>query len=298
MSQRLKFILAKALFYTLGYLPLPFLHLLGSLLGILVYCLPLRIRYYSSTNIKLCFPQLTFLQHQILLLRSLREMGKGFFEMAVFWVRPKQRLLRLVRNKSAFAAVLAVESSGHGAIVLGIHLGGFYLKNALISHNLPGTTYLYRPQPGVLGKIMRQLGNRFGGNLAAISISGVLSLFRHLKQGGVVGMLCDHNVVHYGGVFAPFFDHLVPTITLPARLAVKTKVPVFIAVMQRLSWGRGYRLHVWRVSDAIYTTDLENAATVMNAEIEKAVRLFPTQYDWLYRRFRTRPKGQPPLYKT
>ena len=298
MLHNLRFALTKVLLYTVGYLPLPLLHLLGSLLGLLIYFLPLRMRYYASTNIKLCFPKLTFLRQQMLLLRSLKEIGKGVFEAPVFWVRQQSHLLKLVRNKSALLAVLAAKSSSHGAIILGMHLGGFYLNNAIIANTLPGITYLYRAQKGMLGKIMDQLRNRFGANLVTTSNSGVFSLFRHLKQGGVVGMLCDHNAGGYGNVFAPFFDILVPTMTLPLRLAMKTKVPVFMAVMQRLSWARGYRLHVWQLSDAIYTEDLERAATAMNAEVEKAVRLFPTQHEWLYRRFWDRPKGQAPFYKT
>ncbi len=298
MLSRLKFTLAKIVFYTLGYLPLPILHMLGATLGTLFYFLPVKMRYYASANIKLCFPELSVLQHQWLLFRSLREIGKGFLEAPVFWVRSQPHLLKLARNQAAFSLVTKAQQMGQGAIVLGMHLGGFYLKNSMIAHYLPGTTYLYRPQKGILGHLMHGLRNRFGGNLVSTSKEGVLALFRHLKKGGVVGMLCDHNVLDYGKVFAPFFGVPVPTMTLPGRLAHKTKVPVFMAVMERLSWGRGYQLQLWPVSEAIYAVDAKLAATALNAEVEKAIRRFPTQHEWFYRRFWDRPKGEQPLYKT
>jgi len=298
MLHSFKLTIAKVLFYTLGYLPLPVLHAIGSTLGMLLYVLPIRLRYYASTNLKLCFPRLSWMQHQWRLFCSLRELGKGLLEAPVFWVRNQQHLLRLVDNKEALAPVSEIKAGGQGAIILGIHLGGFYLKNAVIAHDLPGTTYLYRPQKGMLGLLMHLLRNRFGGNLVSTSRQGVLSLFRHLKQGGVVGMLCDHNVLDHGNVFAPFFGIKVPTMTLPARLAVKTRIPVFMAIMQRLSWGRGFKLHLWQVDDAIYSADLDDAAMAMNAEVEKAIQMFPTQHEWFYRRFWDRPPGAQPLYKT
>ena len=298
MLSRLKFILVKIVFYTFGFLPLPLLHALGATFGMLLYCLPLRMRYYVSANIKLCFPKLSKWQQQWLLFLSLREVGKSFFEAPVFWVRSQKHLLTLVRNQTAFAPVIKAQAAEQGAIILGMHLGGFYLKNSMIAHYLPGTTYLYRPQKGILGRLMHGLRNRFGGNLVSTSKEGVLALFRHLKKGGTVGMLCDHNVLDYGNVFAPFFGILVPTMTLPGRLANKTRVPVFMAVMERLSWGRGYRLQLWPVSDGIYDDNVKIAATAINAEVEKAVRRFPTQHEWLYRRFWDRPQGASPLYKT
>ena len=42
--------------------------------------------------------------------------------------------------------------------------------------------------------------------------------------------------------------------------------------------------------------DPEKDARRMNKKIEKAIRQYPEQYIWGYRRFKTRPPGSPSLY--
>jgi Kdo2-lipid IVA lauroyltransferase/acyltransferase len=298
MRERLKLNFLKFAFKLLGHVPLIVLHFLGTLLGSLVFILPIRPRYYASANLKLCFPELSFIHHQYRLFRSLCEIGKGLCETPVFWIRKQQSLLKLVRNQSAFSQVAEVHKMHHGVIMLGLHLGGFYLQNAFIAHELPDTTWIYKPLKGAMGAFFEEKKNKFGGNLVTASRSGVLSIFRHLKKGGAVGISCDHNVLDYGAVWAPFFCIDVPSTNLPTKLAAKTRAPVFVSVMERLSWGRGYHLHIWRASDELYSDAPLVATTAMNAEVEKAVRMFPTQHEWLYRRFWDRPEGSPPLYKS
>ena len=55
---------------------------------------------------------------------------------------------------------------------------------------------------------------------------------------------------------------------------------------------------MWRMNEGIYDLDVVKAATAMNQEIERAIRLVPAQNEWVYRRFWDRPPGAKPLYKT
>jgi KDO2-lipid IV(A) lauroyltransferase len=286
------------LFRLLGHMPLPVLHTLGFMIGTMIYFLPIRIRYYVSANLQICFPNQHCVARQLLLWRALREMAKGWLEAPVFWVRSQKSLLKLVKNKEAIEPVVKAVQAKEGALVIGTHLGAYYLKNALLAHYIPMTTYLYKPQKGIIGKVMHGLRNQFGGNLVSANKEGVLALLRHLKAGGAVGMIADHNVLDNGAVFVPFFGLDVPTMTLPARLAQKTQAPAYMATMERLSWARGYRLHVWPFPAEFYTADLTQAATIMNQQIEKVINTFPTQHEWAYRRFWDRPTGQSPVYKT
>jgi KDO2-lipid IV(A) lauroyltransferase len=43
-------------------------------------------------------------------------------------------------------------------------------------------------------------------------------------------------------------------------------------------------------------TSLEESVAAMNQGIEAAVRSLPAQYLWVYKRFKTRPPGEPKLY--
>jgi KDO2-lipid IV(A) lauroyltransferase len=43
--------------------------------------------------------------------------------------------------------------------------------------------------------------------------------------------------------------------------------------------------------------DLHSAVTAINQAIEDCVRERPEQYQWSYRRFKTRPEGEASFYK-
>ena len=295
--KKFKFQLAKAFVYSVGAIPLPILHMFGSVLGVISYCVPTNFRYYASTNIKICFPHFSFWRHQWFLLKSLGEIGKSIFEVPVFWTRTQQHLLKLVRDQAVLNMLVDASRGNKGIIILGAHLGGYYLNHAVASYCFPEGIGMYKPQKGMLGEIMGLLRHRSGGNFVPTTRQGVLKLFRHLKQAGAVGILCDHDVRGHGNVQAPFFNVEVSTMTLATKLANKTKAPVYMMIMERLAWGRGYRLHAWPVLEDIYNSNEQLAARAMNAEIEKAIKMFPTQHEWHYRRFRHSRLQNKPIYR-
>ena len=292
------FLIAKSFFYLFGFMPLWLLQLLGMIIGILLFMLPIRLRYYASANIKLCFPELNFWQRQKLLFFSLIETGKQQVEAPVFWVRSAKHLNRLIKRISGFETLLVDYQKGKGMIFAGAHIGGYYLLNAFLAPRFPDTIWMYKPQKGVVETLTQHLRAQFGGRFVPTSREGVLAQLRNLRKGYGIGMSCDHNALESSGVFAPLFGIPVPTMTLLPRLAQKSQAATYFLLMERLSWARGYHLHIWLMSDQIYNNDLVIAATAMNQAVEQAIRRCPTQNEWLYRRFWDRPVGEKPLYKT
>ena len=100
----------------------------------------------------------------------------------------------------------------------------------------------------------------------------------------------------HGGIFAPFFGISASTMTLVSRLALKTGAPVFLTWAERLPQGRGYTLHLWALPEVTTAASLDESAAALNRGVEAAVRSLPAQYLWVYKRFKTRPPGQPKLY--
>ena len=124
---------------------------------------------------------------------------------------------------------------------------------------------------------------------------GVRSLYQTLREGGVVAILPDQEPGAGGGVFAPFFGIEAQTMLLLSRLARKTGAAVFFGYCERLPGGR-YRMRFHAAGPDIADSDPRTAATALNRGVEACVRECPAQYAWSYRRFRTRPPGEPPLY--
>jgi KDO2-lipid IV(A) lauroyltransferase len=292
------FVIVQSFFYLFGFMPLWILQLLGAVIGILLFILPLRLRYYASANIKLCFPELNFWQLQKLLFFSLIETGKQQVEAPVFWVRSAKHLNKLIKKISGFEELMHDYQQGKGMIFAGGHIGGYYLLKAFLAPRFIDTVWMYKPQKGFIEQLTESLREQFGGRFVPTTREGVMAMLRNLYNGKGVGMSCDHNALETSGVYAPLFGIDVASMTLLPRLAQKSQAPAYFLLMERLSWARGYKLTMWRMNNGIYDLDVVKAATAMNQEVERAIRRVPVQNEWVYRRFWDRPPGVKPLYKT
>ncbi|MDB5862312.1 MAG: lipid biosynthesis acyltransferase, partial [Betaproteobacteria bacterium] len=98
-------------------------------------------------------------------------------------------------------------------------------------------------------------------------------------------------------VFVPFFGVPAATITGLSRLARLAGAAVVPVITRQLPGGEGYVLRFYPAWEGFPTGDLEADARRMNAFIEDRVRELPAQYHWLHKRFKTRPEGEPSLYR-
>jgi KDO2-lipid IV(A) lauroyltransferase len=129
-----------------------------------------------------------------------------------------------------------------------------------------------------------------------VDAGGVRALYQALDRGELVGMLPDQEPGAGNGVFAPLFGIQANSMVLLSRLAIKTGAPVIFAYAERLSHGRGYHLHFLPAPPAINQAPLEHSVAIMNEMVETLIRQKPQQYQWGYKRFRTRPAGESAIY--
>jgi len=158
-------------------------------------------------------------------------------------------------------------------------------------------TCLYRParQQG-MGTVVVAGRERMGIRLAPTDTRGVRILLQALKVNELIGILPDQDPRDEAGVFAPFFGVQAKTMTLLSRLAHKSGAPLLFCMAERLPWGRGFRLHFLPAPSGIDSSNTALAAAALNQGVEQGVKLAPAQYQWSYKRFRTRPAGEPSLY--
>ena len=287
------------LLHLLGALPLPLLHGIGVLLGQLFSLLPNRHRRITQRNLQLCFPEMGERQRARLLVQSLQETGKTFMETALMWCGSRRRILGLVREVIGEEHLSAALERGKGVILAAPHLGSWELIGHYVAAGKPNVpiTCLYKPPRSPSVEAAMRLGRmHLGVQLAPTDASGVKILLGLLKRGEVAGILPDQDPLAGNGVFAPFFGIATNSMTLLPRLANKSGASVLVSYAERLSWGRGYRLHFIPCAPEVAERDPLIGVTALNADVEAAVRQCPEQYQWSYKRFRTRPEGEPPLY--
>ena len=278
-------------------LPLPAAHGLGAVIGWLGWVAGGRLRRVTETNLGLCFAERPPRQRARLARRSLTEAGKTLTEMGAMWLWAPERAERLVREVRGDDTARRLYAEGRGIIALIPHLGCWEICNLYYARRYP-LTALYRPPRLVaLRDTVHRARERVGARLVPTSASGVKALHRALAAGEVIGILPDQDPGRGHGVFAPFFGIPANTMTLAARLARRSGAPVVIVYGERLARGRGYRIHLEEVDKAIADPDPGRAATAMNAAVERLVRRCPEQYQWSYKRFKTRPDGEGIAYR-
>ena len=158
-------------------------------------------------------------------------------------------------------------------------------------------TSLYRPprQPA-LNEVMRHGRERAGAKLVPTDAGGIRALYKALGRGELVAILPDQDPDRTAGVFAPFFGVQANTMTLLSRLATKTGATVLMAYAERLPKGSGYRLCFQETDAALIEGDDAEKAIHLNQAVEQCVLKQPSQYQWAYKRFKTRPDGEGKFY--
>lgn len=115
-----------------------------------------------------------------------------------------------------------------------------------------------------------------------------------LRNGRNIGLLIDQNVSpSQGGIYTNFFGLPAPTSRLPAMLARRLKLPVFVGACVR---GDDGLLHFDSEPLARAVADYPDDASLIQGILhatEALVRRHPEQYIWLYRRWRRIPGNTP-----
>jgi KDO2-lipid IV(A) lauroyltransferase len=224
------------------------------------------------------------------------ESAKTFGELGYVWHRPAGEILSLIRGVEGQALLDEAFAEGRGVILATPHLGNWEVAGLFIG-SLGPTTILYRPpRMGGLDALIRDVRARAGAQIVPTDASGVKALMHALGRKEIVGLLPDHEPRRGHGAFAPFFGVPAYSMVLIGRLASRRRVPVVLGYAQRLPRGRGFHMKAAKPDEDIYSRDPGTSAAALNRCVETLVRECPEQYQWSYKRFKTRPEGERQVY--
>jgi KDO2-lipid IV(A) lauroyltransferase len=266
-------------FYFFSRWPLWALHLLGSAGGWLAWCFSGRYRRRFVHNARQAG-----LGWRVVW-RAVGQAGRMSAELPRLWLGRTPPLVWA--NDLAAAQAYA---SGQGVLFLTPHMGCFEVTAqalALRFSDVHGPlTVLYRPaRHAGLAEVMTLARARPGLEAVPTTLTGVRQMIKALRSGRAVGLLPDQVPPEGMGQWAPFFGQAAYTMTLAARLALQTRAQVVLIWGERLSWGRGYRLHTQALQQPL-SHDLEAAVVQINQAMESLILQCPTQYIWGYARYK------------
>lgn len=259
--------------------PLWSLHALGSVGGWLAWCFSGRYRHRFQDNVRragLGWPAV---------LGAVGQAGRMSAELPRLWLGRTPRL-EWADDRAAVEAY----ASGQGVLFLTPHMGCFEITAQALALRFSAQhgplTVLYRPaRHAGLGEVMALARQRPGLEAVPTTLAGVRQMIKALRSGRAVGLLPDQVPPEGMGQWAPFFGQPAYTMTLAARLALQTGARVVLIWGERLSWGRGYRLHTQPLGHDL-SDDLDTAVVQINQAMESMILQCPSQYIWGYARYK------------
>ena len=272
------------LYWLFSRLPLSVLQALGGWLGALAAQVPGRYHDRLIANFRHAYPDVT----PAMLKEAGRSAGRMVFEMPYFWVRKNGAQVAPHLFDVCRATIERALADGRGLIFLTPHLGCFEVLPQAYASEHPVTSLFKPPRKESLRAWIEHMRTGPNMQMAPADPRGVRMLVRALKRGEAIGILPDQTPTGGEGVWAPFFGKPAYTMTLVHRLHRLTGAPVVALFAERLPRGTGYRLHVEEIGDL--PEDATQAATRINAAIERLIAVAPTQYLWGYNRYK-HPKG-------
>lgn len=276
-------------------LPYPVLLLLGNGLGLLMYVLLPSRRRIARINLRLCFPGLDDAARERLVRATFRSAGISVFENALSWWGSERRLKRLYRIEG-LGHYQTAKAQGRGVILLGGHYTTLEISGRFLAFHVADLQPIYKRAHNPLYEavMVRQRKKLFDDLLQSTDMRTIV---RNIKAGKTVWYAPDQDFGRERSVFAPFFGVSTATLTTTARLAKLTGAPIVPFASERLPGTQGYRIILLPALENFPSGDDLADATQVNTVLEQQVSTMPEQYLWIHRRFKTRPEGEPDLYR-
>jgi KDO2-lipid IV(A) lauroyltransferase len=258
-----------------------------------------KLRKTAEFNLKLAFPEWTDAQRQATLhgmVRSLGWMAAEFARMPRYNRENIEDVIVLDGNEN----FLEGQRRGKGVLFLTAHLGAWELSS--FAHALYGYPLRYMARP-LDNARLDALVNRYrglSGNQPIFKNESARTMLKVLKDTGTVGILADQNTLPAEGAFVDFFGVPACTTSGIARVALHTDAAVVPGYAVWDEALKKYRLRFEPPLELIRTGDaerdiLENTQRFAKVT-EEIIRNYPEQWVWVHARWKTRPKGETPLY--
>jgi KDO2-lipid IV(A) lauroyltransferase len=228
-------------------------------------------------------------------------MGTGLAELIRMPAMDRNYLERHIRIEGAEHLEKSRRETGLGCILMTGHFGNWELFAHALSLLLEPISVVARSrESGALDRAITER-RKLSGNRVIRRDRAARAILAALRGKTHVGILIDQDVPAGKGVFVPFFGVDASTTDGIARLALSTGANIHPAFIHR-DPERKFR-HVLRFGPAIPmdgSADREGEVAALTARcneaLERAIRIGPSDWMWIHRRWKTRPPGNESPY--
>jgi KDO2-lipid IV(A) lauroyltransferase len=268
----------------------------ARLIGRIMYRFDRRHRERALGNLRRSFPDMPESQREIVARRCMEHLI--MFGVEVLFTTSLVRLetwRRYVHLGELNRTIELMLNEHRGLIMLTGHYGNWEILGYTLAVLGFPTTSIARTQDnpylndfilGVREKMGQRIIDKEGASDIAMNV---------LTHHGALGFIADQNAGRKG-IFVDFFGRKASTYKSIGLLAMQFEVPVAIGYARRI--GDRFQYEVG-VDEVIYPEDwrdqpdpLKYITQRYTRAIENFVRAEPSQYLWMHRRWKTRPKGE------
>jgi Kdo2-lipid IVA lauroyltransferase/acyltransferase len=300
LRSTIEYAAAVALLKSFGRIPRFFAYPAAEIMAALGFRWAGRQRRAGMRNLEMAMPELDEPKRRAILRGSFSSLGRLLVEFSHFPDLNRNNIADFVTYEG-FEHYQTAVTRGRGVIFLTGHFGAWELS--CFAHSLYGYPMKFVVREIDNFRVERLIGSyrERAGNTPIEKRNASRDILRALRNNETVGILVDQNTTRDEGVFVDFFG--IPAATTPAiaTLALRTGAAV---VPGFLIWDRQtrmHRLHFDPPMEMVTTGDAARDILVntqaCNAALERMIRLYPEQWLWIHRRWKTRPQGEASLYE-
>jgi KDO2-lipid IV(A) lauroyltransferase len=269
-------------------------------IGGLLYRIDRKHRKRALENLRASFPEKPQKELEEIAERSMQHFVELVMDVLFTTRKINVECWHRYVHLNGLAESLKILLRGRGAIVLTGHYGNWEILGYTLATMGFETYSIARPidNPQIDAWL---LGVREKQGQIILSKRGVTTTALDvLQKKGVLGFIADQNAGPKG-MFVPFFGRQASTYKSIGLLAIQHQVPVIVGYARR----RGDRFEFdLGVNDIIYPEEVQNfprdqykdelhyITARYTRAIENFVREDPSQYLWIHRRWKTRPKDE------
>lgn len=271
------------------------------IIKILIIAMP-RLSKVAYRNTEIIFPAKTSLERKLIIKNSYSVLANNLYTFFLLPKLNKNNITNLFSEtyssnlKNIKKAEELASEANTGIIFATLHYGCFeYLIQA--------QTFLRKP----IAALARGFGlTRFDnwwkkrrelyGNEIFSRGGGYNELIKRINNGQDVAVLYDQNVRGSHAIFVNFFSQKAATTKTLALAAIRTEAPILFATCAWLGDDK-YQIISKNINTHKDCLDkklrIERISREVNQAAEEAISLYPEQWFWIHRRFKTRPAGEP-----
>lgn len=288
--------LAAGLLWLFSLLPQRLRAAIGALMGDIAYKTNRKRRRVVRINLGLCFPELSVSEREERVRRHFQTMGITLLDYGLLWFGSRRRI-HAVSELIGEEHLSRLREAGRNVIIMTGHSAALdFGPMKLGEAGYPMIGPYNAGKNAVADWFMARGRCRFGKQLFERD-TGMLTLARMLKSGDVLFYLPDEDLGAEVSVFVPFFGVSKATLYALGKLAKignAAVIPCMTFYDRRLA---RYQTHLLPPLEPFPGENAEADARLQNEALEKLIRLYPEQYLWTLKLFRTRPEGEPSPYK-